>query len=506
MILTATNTYTGTTTISAGSLQLGTGAAGQDGFINSSTSIVDNSALVFNYFAAQTVPATITTTSYAGSFVQNGSQTLTLAGAITVGSLVFNNTGSLSGGTLNLPSLLATSAAPSLINNAAGVTTISSSVSIGAGGGGPGYWSSSPGTLNIAGAVNQASATNFFLDSGNFTLPSGGTITVPNGAAVLNDVAGSTTNFTQTGGLFSDACASGVPFYFSQGGTVNYNMTGGTLKVVGAATGAGVLDFNYTSAGSTGNLTINGPAAVVATPQMNLVYSAAVTGSGSLRLQNGTLQTDYLYTTVAAHSTFLFSGGTLQPLDSGAGTQGWGNSTVNDLTATLSGANAVMSSNDAAGVGRTVPVYLNLSGAGNLTTGGSGTLVLLGNNNNDSGQITISSGTVQIGSSLAGTAGTMAVSGGSLDLKSNSFATGTIALLSGSIIDSTGGGVLNASAYTLQGGTASAVLGGAFAPLNKTTAGLALLTAANTYGGPTTVSAGTLALVPRERSAPEVPP
>ena len=58
LILTRSNTFSGGTTISAGTLQLGTGANGQDGSVpgasfGSGQYIVDNGTLLFNYFGNQ---------------------------------------------------------------------------------------------------------------------------------------------------------------------------------------------------------------------------------------------------------------------------------------------------------------------------------------------------------------------------------------------------------------------------------------------------------------------
>ena len=48
IILTGANTYSGTTTINGGTLQLGTGAAGQDGALSNTSGITNNAALAFN--------------------------------------------------------------------------------------------------------------------------------------------------------------------------------------------------------------------------------------------------------------------------------------------------------------------------------------------------------------------------------------------------------------------------------------------------------------------------
>ena len=66
-------------------------------------------------------------------------------------------------------------------------------------------------------------------------------------------------------------------------------------------------------------------------------------------------------------------------------------------------------------------------------------------------------------------------------------------LSSGTISGTTGNTLTSGSAYDVRSGAVSAILGGSVG-LNKTTGGTVTLLAANTYGGVTTVSEGTLAL------------
>ena len=76
--LTATNTYSGTTTISGGTLQLGTGAAGQDGSIGGTSGVTDNAMLVYNVAGSQTASYSI---GGSGNLSMIGSGTLVLAGS-----------------------------------------------------------------------------------------------------------------------------------------------------------------------------------------------------------------------------------------------------------------------------------------------------------------------------------------------------------------------------------------------------------------------------------------
>src|SRR5271166_6745210 len=72
LILTGTNTYTGGTTISAGTLQIGNGSTG-----SITGNIIDNAALSFDRSNAFVINSSISGT---GSVAQNGSSTLTLSG------------------------------------------------------------------------------------------------------------------------------------------------------------------------------------------------------------------------------------------------------------------------------------------------------------------------------------------------------------------------------------------------------------------------------------------
>lgn len=98
--LTAANTYSGPTTITAGTLQVGDGTT--DGSLASA--ITNNSSLVYNVAAAQTAANTI---NGPGAVAKSGNGTLTLSGvntftgatAINAGTLTIGSAGQLGGGT-----------------------------------------------------------------------------------------------------------------------------------------------------------------------------------------------------------------------------------------------------------------------------------------------------------------------------------------------------------------------------------------------------------------------
>ena len=85
------NTYTGTTTISAGTLQLGTGTLNQDGSLATS-GIMDNAALVYNLYGPQTAAYTVSGT---GTLTKSGGGTLTLSNANTYTGGTTVNAGTL---------------------------------------------------------------------------------------------------------------------------------------------------------------------------------------------------------------------------------------------------------------------------------------------------------------------------------------------------------------------------------------------------------------------------
>ena len=68
LTLAATNTFTGGTTISGGTLQLGTGASGQDGAL--AGGIANNATLIYDLYGSQTFAGNITGV---GALVEGGS-------------------------------------------------------------------------------------------------------------------------------------------------------------------------------------------------------------------------------------------------------------------------------------------------------------------------------------------------------------------------------------------------------------------------------------------------
>jgi autotransporter-associated beta strand protein len=130
-------------------------------------------------------------------------------------------------------------------------------------------------------------------------------------------------------------------------------------------------------------------------------------------------------------------------------------------------------------------------GTGGLTKSGAGTLVLT-DNNTYTGTTTVSAGTLSLdrfGGAIADS-GNVTVSGGTLNV-AQSDTVNVVTLSSGTI---SGTGTLTSSSYKLtDSGSISAILAGA-GTLTKTGAGTAILSGNNTYTGLTTITTGVLSV------------
>jgi len=148
----------------------------------------------------------------------------------------------------------------------------------------------------------------------------------------------------------------------------------------------------------------------------------------------------------------------------------------------------------AAGLTVGVPIVDNAAGASAVTvTGTSTNTVTLNAINTYTGGTTLNAGGLTLGnaSGLGNSNGALAVNGGTLDLGNFSPTVGATTI-NGGVIQN---GTLTAIFFTANNPNSagvSAVLAGASAALTKNGSGILSLTAQNTYGGATTINAGTL--------------
>lgn len=257
LTLTANNTYTGTTTIAAGTLQVGAGTDNGSS-IASSSNIVNNGALVYNVGAGNRTYGNVI--SGTGSLTQSGTGTLTLSGANT-----YNGTTTINAGTLQIGSgtdagsIASTS---SITNNGALVYNVGSGTrTLGAviSGNGSLTQNSAGGTLSLsanntytggttvsAGTLLVTNTTGSGTGSGDVSVSNGATLggtgTVAGNVALNGATIGSPSSLLTLGGNLTTTGTSNVASTstVNVGGAINVNS--GTFTVSGTLGGSGIVN------------------------------------------------------------------------------------------------------------------------------------------------------------------------------------------------------------------------------------------------------------------------
>ncbi len=577
LVLDKANTYTGATTISAGTLQIGAG--GTTGSLSTSSSIFNNGTLTINRSDAvvqgtdfSSAPITGT-----GAFIQNnatGTTTLnaanTFTGTTTVSAGVLTLTNALA---LQNSALVTTGAANSVVlsgvttptfgglngavdlatfisgyNNVTALTLNPQSGTVTYSGiianSGMTLTKTGAGTQVLSGANTYSGAT--IVNAGVLTLGSGANGSL-NSLSALQVGSGGTFNYARTG---TGQTLAGLTV--NPGSGIINNTSGQVLTLGGItrAAGNGTMNFGTTTLGSisttvgnvngmigpwatTGTTTtlryavgsadgttptnitaLTGTTATATTlanvtdATANFEYSAAATTASNLTAN--TLRYSGAATTTAIGATNsltlngLMNAGSAGPfvISGGAASGGLIIGSTNEL---VIAANAQATTISA--------VIANGGSAGRLVYSGGATLTLSGNNT-FSGGLVINAGTVSLNtpvtSSFDGNAGAGAITvntGGTLQITSSAITslsrnmtlnggifqfsgsgtalsyTGTLTLAANSSISA---GTNNAEVDSITGGTSGA--GG----LTKIGGGVLRLNGANTYTGPTVVSAGGL--------------
>jgi outer membrane autotransporter protein len=503
LILTADNTYSGGTTISNGTLQVGNG--GTSGSIGSGN-VNNRGNLVFNRSDDITVANQISGT---GNFIHAGSGDLTLTGNNTYSGTTTITNGTLRVGDGGTSGSLGTGA---VIDNSALVFNRSDTVI----------------------ANNQISGTGTLTQMGDGTLTLtgnntySGTTTISNGTLQVGN--GGTSGSLGTGNVVNEGA---LAFNRSDNIVVSNSVSGsGNLRQAGSGTTTLTADNTYsggttissgtlqvgnggtTGAIGSGNVTNN---ATLAFNRSNeIVVSNTISGSGSLRqVGSGT-------TTLIADNTYtgstVITNGTLQVGNGGtSGSLGTGNVTNNSRL-------KFNRSDD-------ITVGNQISGTGSLIQAGDGTTTLTANNTY-SGTTVITNGTLQIGDGgTSGSLGTGAVTNdarlvfnrndsttvnnlitgtgelvqlgtNTLTLTANNTYNGTTTISNGAVQVGNGGtsgslgsgNVMNDGTLILnrsdQVVVSNSISGSG--NLTKAGAGTAILTEDNSYSGITTISNGTL--------------
>jgi outer membrane autotransporter protein len=385
-ILTGANTYTGGTTISAGTLQLGNGGVAGSLVGN----VTNNGELAFNRSDSVTFDGVV---SGIGNLQQNGSGTTTLTGANTYsGGTVFNNgqiqaasdgvlgasTGALTfnGGGLQFGSSFNLNAGRAITLNAGGGTfdTQGFSTTVEQNIGGVGQLTKTGiGTAILTGANTYTGGTT--ISSGTLQLGSGGT----SGSLVGNVTNNGTLAFNRSDAATFGGVVSGIG-NLQQDGSGTTILTGANTYIGGTTISAGTLQLgNGGTAGSlVGNVTNNGE--LTFNRSDSVTFDGVVSGTGNLQ-QNSSGTTILTGVNTYTGGTII-NAGTLQLGDGGAAGSLVGNVTNNGTLA--------FNRSD------TVTFDGILSGSGGVDQLGSGSTVFNGTQTY-TGPTRISAGTLVIG-------------------------------------------------------------------------------------------------------------
>ena len=500
LYLTGDNTFSGTTTISAGTLQLGLG--GTTGSL-ASGDIINNGTLIFNRSDSNTVANTISGT---GQIYQSGSGTTTLSGNNSHTGLT-----QINGGTLSIASENNLGANPLSPNSAhlriqGGDLRTTASFDIDDANRGvyvTGASSINPDAGTTLDIKNVVIGSNLIMNGEGTLILSGantynGTNTLSAGTLVVNhDNALSSGTLNFNGGTLS----SSAPRTFNQsvmvnadsgiagsnavtlGGSINLNGATRDLNVTNSAdttftgtisngaltkSGSGTLNLNGTNS-YTGDTTVTAGILAIGASSSLVNDSEVTINGGSLQLNN---------TAGQSLSSLNGSSGTLSSA---------GSITLNQADATTSSFAGAISGNDT-----------------RIIKSGLGTLELTGTSSYG-GDTDLNTGTLVVGGTSAlGTGGTLQLNGGNLQAAPGGGAfANPVSLNAATTIDGSNALTLSGAAtlngfntLTTSNSAPTTISGniGESSPsiLIKQGSGELQLTGANTYTGGTFVQAGTV--------------
>jgi len=508
LILGGTNSYTGGTTINAGTLQ------------GSSLSLVGNisssAAVIFDQPADGTYSGIL---SGSGSLTKTGTGTLTLAGANT-----FTGTTTIEAGAISVPALANLGGATSAIVLGGGATegalvytgntaTLSRAMTISAGGGRIEATSAGQ-TLTVAGAISTA---------GHLTFGGAGNVQVTGGISGSGSLAK-----TDSGKLTLTGASS-----YTGGTTISAGtLEGSTTSLVGSITNNASLVFNQAADGTYGGV-VSGTGMLIKTGTGKLTLTGSNSYTGGTTVSAGTLEgsTASLVGSITNNASLVFNqpfDGTYSDAVSGSGSlakTGSGklvlagaNSYTGGTTVTagvLEGSTSSLTGN----ITNNASLVFNqsfdgtysgaMSGTGSLTKTGSGTVTLAGTNS-FTGTTTIEAGAISVPALANLGAGTSAIVLGGSATEGTLVYTGSTATLSRGFDVATGGGRIEATlvgqTLTVAGAISTAgplTFGGAgnvqvtggiggSGSLAKSGSGTLILGGTNNYTGTTTISQGVL--------------
>jgi len=508
LTLTGSNSYSGPTIVTSGTLQLGDGTFGHDSTISGASAVI-NATLAFNLYANQTYAGAISGTGGMtklgpATVILTGSNTYTGATTISSGTLQFGKTASLyndNPSSWTVSNLVVASGATAAFNV-----------------GGSGEFAGSDiDTLKALGTGSNGFKSGAILGL-DTTNAAGGTFTYTSGIANPNSGA-NVLSLEKTGA--NTLVLTGSSSY-TGGTTVN----GGTLQIgngsSGSIAGAGTvtvnpgatLALNLATGGTNSNaIAIVSGATVSAMESGTMTLAGNITGAGGVT-QNGAGRTILIGTNSFSGPTNI-DAGVLQlnatsaanmttvnvGLDNGLQ---FGGNTI--LVGGLSGSGAIALLNGTSGVALTVGnnnqsstysgIISGTNPAGSLTKTGTGTWTLTGSNS-FVGATTVNAGTIKLGNAYAlAQSGTVTVN----SANGVAFGSGITAVTLKNLNGSGGVSLANddSNAVTLTANNAAnesfaGIIGG-IGNFVKAGGGVLSVNGANTYTGKTSISGGNLYL------------
>ncbi len=472
LILSGANTYTGGTTITAGTLQLGNG--GTTGSIVGD--IVDNGILAINRSIGGPGPFITGVISGTGEVQQNGTgitflnaaNTYSGATTISAGALLLGNGGSIANSSGVIDNSLfdiTVAGAPVSIKNLSGTGLVILGVNTLTVTNASGTFA---GTIGGDGGLVKQGSGLFILSGTNTYL---GATTVSDGNLRVNGSIASAVN-VQSGATLSGIGSVAGLVTVQSGGTLSAGQSPGTLTL-------GALNLN---AGSTSVFELGSPG-VVGGSTNDLVN---ITGNLTL---GGTLSVN----APSAGYYRLFNYGTLTPSNFATIT-GSSNGTPVVLTNVPNQVNLSI-----AAAGQRIQFWDGADQTGNgVVNGGTGTWNAANTNwTGAPGQAAINDQWRSSVGVFAGTAGTVTVAG-TQAFDTLQFSTTGYVLNAGAGGQLQLAGLSDAGTINADNGVIAtinaAIVNGSSHSLNKVGGGTLVLTAVNSYSGGTTISGGTLQL------------
>jgi autotransporter-associated beta strand protein len=391
LILTGSSTYTGATTIGAGSsLSLG----GTTGALSLSSAIIDNGTFSLSRtntitqgtdFASVISGTGVVRQSGTGTSVLNGANTYTGATNITAGTLSVSSLNSVVGGTSS-----SNLGAPVTVANGTigiGSTTTAGALTY------TGTGETTDRVINLAGTTGGATLTQ----SGTGLLKFTSNLTATGAGAKTLTLAGSTAGTGEiSGSIVNSSSATSI----SKSGTGTWTLSGantytGTTTITGGTLSVSSLN---SVVGGTSSSNLGAPVTVA----NGTIGIGSTTTAGTL-LYTGTGETTDRVINLAGTT----GGATLN--QSGTGLLKF----TSNLTATGAGAKMLTLAGSTAGKGEISGNIVNSSSATSVTKSGTGTWTLSGTNTY-TGATTVSGGTLLVNGSLAAGSAVSVSSGATL--------------------------------------------------------------------------------------------